>query len=259
MILKVTKVILSSLTVAALLLTPVLDANAKKGPKGPKGPMLEFDQYVTPNLDGELLFGDGNLNGFFTTGRKNGVEVGLRAKIRFPAPADPDSFISNGDGTYNLPAGAKSLAFGDRVTSLWSFDWSVNTDYLGTTTKKLSDFVYELGMDSDPSSKTDYTVFDNISPIYPFVPFWDHAMGDNSTTNATRIIDVTLGYGPLSLTTLNIAQNSWRYNFFTAIGTSLETFDPTVPGEYTIYLKVKDPGKGKTVAESRIIVLVSAP
>jgi hypothetical protein len=248
------------IAITALLLTPTFDVNAKK-PKKPKGAQLEFDQDVTPTVGGTVIFGNGNSNGFFTTGRKRGVEVGLRAKIRFPASANPDGTISNGDGTYNLPAGARSGSFAHRLTALWSFDWTVNTDYLSSSGMKLSDFVYELGMDSDPSSKTSYTSFDPISTSL-LVPCWDHAMGDNSTEETLppptgdRNVSPCLSYAS-DLELSNVAQQSWRYDFFVGLGTSLEFFDPSVPGEYTIFLKVKDPVKGKTVAESKILVLVT--
>jgi hypothetical protein len=258
---------LSSILVAALLLTPVLDANAKKkkGPKPEKSLMLEYNQDVTP----EVIFGDGNTQGFFTTGRKNGVEVALRAKIRFPKTS-PTLSVSPGDGTYILPVGhacdiegpgGKSFSWVDwplcLATPKWNYEWSVNTDYDYSTGLKVDAFVYELGLDSDPSSKTKFTVFDNISPSPPVAPAFDHAMGDNGTLNgggdASPVSYLT------NIATKNVAQNSWNYEFFNNLGTSLEHFDPSVPGEYTIYLKVKEPGsKGKTVAESRITVLVTA-
>jgi hypothetical protein len=257
---------LSSILVAALLLTPVLDANAKKkkGPKPEKSLMLEYNQDVTP----EVIFGSGNTQGFFTTGRKNGVEVALRAKIRFPKTS-PTLSVSPGDGTYILPVGhacdiegpgGKSFSWVDwplcLATPKWNYEWSVNTDYDYSTGLKVDAFVYELGLDSDPSSKTSYTVFDNITPSL-VAPAYDHAMGDNGTLNgggdASPVSYLT------NIATKNVAQNSWNYEFFNNLGTSLEHFDPSVPGEYTIYLKVKEPGsKGKTVAESRITVLVTA-
>ena len=97
-------------------------------------------------------------------------------------------------------------------------------------------------------------MFDNISPSL-VAPAWDHSLGDNFTTDATDVTDVSLTY-ETTLGAWNVAQNSWNYEFFNNLGTSLEHFDPTVPGEYTIYLKVKNPADGKVVAESSILVLV---
>jgi hypothetical protein len=250
---------LSSILVAALLLTPVLDANAKKkkGPKPEKSLMLEYNQDVTP----DVIFGSGNANGWFTTGRKNGVEVALRAKIRFPKTS-PTLTVSPGDGTYNLPTGDACPGYGFApaplclATPKWNYEWSVNTDYCCSTGLKVDAFVYELGLDSDPSSKTSFTVFDPISPTL-ITPAYDHAMGDNTTGNGGGDDNIFNYLGNISI--LNVAQNSWNYEYDNNHGTSLEHFDPSVPGEYTIYLKVKEPGdKGKTVAESRITVLVVA-
>ena len=54
--------------------------------------LVEYDQNVTNNT----IFGSGNANGSFTTDRRNGIEVGLRAKI-----PDSGTIYSNGDGTYS--------------------------------------------------------------------------------------------------------------------------------------------------------------
>ena len=54
---------------------------------------VEFDQNITP----DVIFGSGNANGFFTTDRRNGIEIGIRAKIPFVGLIN-----SHGDGTYSL-------------------------------------------------------------------------------------------------------------------------------------------------------------
>ena len=62
---------------------------------------IEFDQDVTP----DVIFGSGNLNGAFTTDRNDGVEIGLRGKLRFDGAGQPQNiFNSNGDGTYTFQA-----------------------------------------------------------------------------------------------------------------------------------------------------------
>ncbi len=223
---------------------------------------LEFDQNATPNLDGKMLFGSGNLNGGFTTHQRKGVEVALRTKQRFPSP--DNMFFSNGDGTYSVPKGFACPGFGFApnclATPFWSFEWSVNVDHNDTTDNHLSDYTYELGMDADPSRKTNFTKFDLVTPLLPTIPLFDHAMGDNLTTNATRM---TAGIDPALYQTLldtkNVAQNSWNYEFFNNLGTSLAAFDPDVDGNYIIYLRViknKGHGKHKIVAETFIQVLV---
>ena len=64
------------------------------------------------------------------------------------------------------------------------------------------------------------------------------------------------------LSTKNVAGNSWHYEFFNNLGTSLEHFNPALDGKYKIYLEVIDPTKGKkgkTVAMVEIEVIVGNP
>ena len=216
---------------------------------------IEYDQDVTP----DVIFGSGNSNGFFTTDRRNGIELGLRAKVRFPTPEEPNSInmISGGDGTYRLPVGDACPGFGFSPTCLstplWSFDWSVNSDYdTGNSTgKTVGDFTYELKLDADPGKKKKDTKFDPITPNL-VAPAFDHAMGDNGGfLDGNPVNYVT------NLTSMNVAQNSWNYEFFNDIGTSLgQLFNPAVDGNYVISLKAKDKVTGETVAETKIQVLV---
>ena len=138
---------------------------------------IEFDQFVTP----DVIFGSGNLNGAFTTDRQNGIEIGLRGKLRHDATGQPQNiFNSNGDGTYsfnNIVAPTQASP-----TAEWSFEWSVNTDQLGTTGLFLDHFTYELGVDTDAGPGTSFITFDNISPN-PGPVEWDHAIGTNNTGN----------------------------------------------------------------------------
>ena len=98
-------------------------------------------------------FGDGNDNGAFTIGTGTyekvttddlgniisttdiGVEIGLRAKLRFDENNQPQN-IFNYDGvdTYTFEARAPLNGFNDAPnpadpgTAIWNFEWSVNTD-----------------------------------------------------------------------------------------------------------------------------------
>lgn len=76
---------------------------------------LLYDQNVTPTV----IFGSGNLNGSFTRDRRNGVELGLRAKLRHNAAGRPENtFNSNGDGTYSFAAGVAPTK--TSPTAVWS-------------------------------------------------------------------------------------------------------------------------------------------
>jgi len=215
---------------------------------------LEFDQLITP----EAIFGSGNINGSYTVHRNDGVEVGLRVKQRFPAAA---LFNSNGDGTYSFSAGSACPGFGFApfplclATPVWNFEWSVNTDYDGSSGLKLNDLRYELGMDADPRRGTAFTVFNPIAPSL-VAPAWDHSLGTNATANGAGLEFPNPATYPGALAANNVAQNSWNYEFYNNPGTSLASFDPSVPGNYAIFLRAIDPARNRVVAQTVIQVLV---
>ncbi len=133
---------------------------------------LSFDQDVTP----DVIMGSGIDNGSWTVDQSNGIEVGLRGKLRHNASGAPENtFNSNGDGTYSFVAGQ---AFGQSSsTAVWSFEWSINSD-LSSSGRNLDDLTYVLGIDSDASLATNFSTFDPIN-----MAFADHAIGDNTTGN----------------------------------------------------------------------------
>jgi len=189
------------------------------------------DGFVTP----AIMFGAGNANGGFTLDRANGVEVGLRAKVRFPVPMDV--FNSNFDGTYTFLAGI----FNGVDNPQWNFEWAVNTDYTGLTGKKVADYTYLLEMDFDPGAGTNFLAWDHVSsptaPIPYAVPinpgFYDHSMGNNATANGAGVEAANpVAYAGLVLAN-NVVQNSWRYTFYDG---SPYLFDATKIGRYDIRL-----------------------
>jgi len=202
---------------------------------------IEFDQDVRP----DVIFGSGNANGGFTTDRRNNVELGLRAKVRFPTPAN--TFNSNSDGTYN------HLAGNDSGRPLWSFEWTVNVDYDGLTSRDLDDLTYLLSIDTDPSSATSFTTFDPINQ-----PYADHAIGTNATLNGGGTVAAfgdTVGYAAL-LAGNNVAQNSWRMDFFfPALGPS---FDPNAIGTYDFLFQAFD-GSTELASTSMQVNVIPEP
>ncbi len=206
---------------------------------------LEFDQNVTNNV----IFGSGNANGSFTTDRNNGVEVGLRAKVRFSIPGDvpQNVFNSNGDGTYNQAAGAPAAS---PTRARWNFEWSINTDFDGTGGgRKLDDLTYILGMDFDPTLGTDFATFDPIN-----FPFADHSIGDNSTAQGAGVEATTTAEYATLIANNSLAQNSWQLNFFNVpFGKS---FDPNLDATYDFYLAAFD--GAVQIARTDISVIVGA-
>lgn len=206
-----------------------------------------YDQNVTPGI----LFGSGNANGSFTIDQANGIELGLRGKLRHDATGQPQNiFNSNGDGSYTFKSGVAPTQ--SSPTGVWSIEWSINTDYLGTSGLALNDLRYELSLDTDPSSGVSFSTFDPINGTNPNTStvYWDHAIGDNGDTAATNFnASDEVDYASL-IDTYNVAQNSWKAHWI------IPGFDPTVNGEYTVSLTAFD---GMTALASSSIVINAVP
>ena len=179
--------------------------------------LADFDQDVTP----DAIFGSGNANGGSTTDRNKGVEIGLRGKLRFNAACAPENtFNSNGDGTYSFDAVDRtSCQTSPFPTGEWGFEWAVNTDFEDTSGKTLDGFRYVLKLDGDPSLKTNYVKWDpiNLGPN----GCADHSIGTNLTGNgggAEASCPADAVAYAASLAANNVAQQSWRYNFFPFLG-----------------------------------------
>lgn len=153
----------------------------------------------TPDTDltHGVIFGSGNSNGDFAVGLDNSgdFEVGIRAKI----PYTGTPLINAGTNTYSVATGV-----------VWNFDWGVNTSVLGGG-DVLADYTYEFVIDH-------YTVADG-RQTFRFDPiigtYFDHALGDNSTTQGPGNPNVAanaVDYASALLSD-NVAQNSWRLNW----------------------------------------------
>jgi hypothetical protein len=179
------------------------------------------------DVTNEVIFGSGNANGSFTVVQDNGIELGLRGKLRHNAAGAPENtFNSNGDGTYSFNAGVAPTQA--TPTAVWSFEWSINSDYLGISGFKLADYLFEIRIDSDPTAGVDFvTTFDLFSTALG-TP--DHAIGDNTTLNGAGVS--ALDNADFSTLTAgnNLAQNSWKPHWFIGgLG-----FDPTLDATYDI-------------------------
>jgi len=199
-----------------------------------------FNQDITP----DIIFGSGNTNGHFTVDRQNGVELGLRAKIPFVGTLN-----SNGDGTYSYSFAEQNTAPGGPA---WNFEWTVNTNFDGSSSfATLDKLTYELGLDFDPSTATNFLALDPIN-----VANADHGIGTNGTANGAGDDDLPrtdAQYADL-IAQNNVAQNSWRYAFFVAAPPPL-VYDPNVAGTYDVYLKAFN---GSTqVASTSIQVIIA--
>lgn len=221
------------------------------------------DENVTSNV----IFGSGNANGGFTVSRSNGVEIGLRGKLRFDnTNSAQNTFNSNGDGTYTFQAGNPPTGFGfdpnNPTTPIWNFEWSVNTDYDGSSGKNLNDFNYYMSLDVDPGPGTTIqgSSFDPIN-----LAVADHAIGTNATGSGAGQStidgigsDDAAEYSNL-IANNNVAQNSWSYEFFNSnTGDPTYGFDPTVVGNYLISLVAVDKNDPNVNAFTSIEIKVAS-
>ena len=218
---------------------------------------LMFDENVTNNV----IFGAPNANGAFTVDRNDGIELGLRGKLRFDATGLPQNiFNSNGDGTYSFDAGAASGAglppWATTTTPIWNFEWSINSDFEDSTGFVLGDFTYELKIDFDPGPGQNFLTIDPIlDPIFAAAPVPDHAFGDNATGPGGGIMaGGSLPFYTALVDGTNLAQNSQNMEDFN--DPPFDIFDPTVDGEYDFVLSALA-DDDSTIAETEITILVS--
>ncbi len=187
---------------------------------------------VTP----DMIFGSGNQNGSFAGTASNGVELGLRGKLRYDANGRPQSVYNyDGDRTYSF---APALGNAPANRSVFNWDWSINVSGAEAV---LSDFTYRMDIDFDPGAGTDFHSFDPITLAYA-----DHGIGDVATGNGDGAVasDQT-DYAQL-ISDFPLAQNSWNLGFFEPEG-----FDPQTQGLYTIGLSAFG-GQGERLASTSI-------
>lgn len=187
-----------------------------------------------------VIYGSGNANGGFTVDRANNVELGLRAKVRYPAPAN--TFNSNGDGSYSMAVGGYGPS-GTRAS--WNFDFSINSDLSGTAGRQLDALTYVLGMDFDPSQAASFSTLDPAA-----LP--DNSFGDNSTAEGAGVEPGGADTTASLMARFNLMQNSENLDFFNEAFS--KAFDPTADGTYSFYLAAFD-GQ-RQVARTDISVIV---
>lgn len=197
---------------------------------------LFYDADVTP----DVINGSGIANGGFTIDRSNGVELGLRGKLRFNENNAPENtYNSNGDGTYTFDAGLPPTGFSwapnSPSTARWSFDWSINSDYEGQSSRNLIDLTYIMTIDFDPAAVNSSTLQLQFDPIN--VTQADHAIGDNTTGNGGGVTATSESNYTALITNNNVAQNSWNMEFFDS---ATYPFDGRAPGIYDISLEAFD-------------------
>ena len=203
---------------------------------------VTYNANVTP----DVIFGSGNANGSYTVDQANGIELGLRGKLRYNAAGLPENtFNSNGDGTYSFAAGVAPTKASP--VAVWSFEWSINSDWNSTdgTGGVLNAYTYLLEIDSDPSLGTAFSGFDPIN-----LAFADHSIGTNLTLNGGGIEAADAAAYAALISSNNVAQNSWQTQWF------VPSFDPTVDGTYDFKLSAYSPNGGPAIASTNMQIIV---
>ncbi|WP_076418238.1 hypothetical protein [Colwellia sp. UCD-KL20] len=193
---------------------------------------------ITPNV----IFGTGgNANGSFTGETNNNIEVGLRAKQRYPAA---NIFNYNAIDTYTFDSTV--LTTNPSTRSVFNFEWSINVNQDNSTSFKLSDFSYLFSFDTDASAGVSYTEIDPFSTI----GWFDHSLGDNSTISNAGIESTNNADLTANMSLYSVAQQSANLGF----GFSN---DPDLPGSYNFKMAVLDLQTQEILSSAEIVVLVT--
>lgn len=194
----------------------------------------------TGNITPDVIFGSGNANGSWSGENINGIEVGLRGKLRYNSVGNPENtFNYDGDKTYTFDP---SLSVAPLNRSVFNFEFAVNVDASGSTGFFLDDFTYLFEFDIDPTTGTNFVSFDIIALLI------DNSLGTNTTANGAGVED-TVNYASL-LGSNNVAQNSQNRGFGFTGG-----LDPQLNGMFTYNLSVLD-SDGNALASSSIDIIV---
>ena len=195
---------------------------------------------VTPTI----IYGSGNANGNFSIDQNAGVELGLRAKIPYTGLS-----LHDGNGVFSFNS-AEILASGvDR----WNFDFTVNSDFDGTSGFNLDDLTYLLAVDFDPTTGTSFTSFDPISQSTGFFAKADHAIGNNSTANGGGATTIWGSTYRNRLASNNVLQQSWALGMSAVGGPA--GYDVYAPGTYDINFSAFY--QGNEIAATSIQVVIN--
>lgn len=189
---------------------------------------------ITPGI----IWGEGNTNQGFTVETFADVELGLRAKLRYPTPSDQlgTGIVQDADGNYIFDTTGKAVP-SDR--SIFNFDWSINTKG-----DALDLFTFVLGVDYDPTFGVDLFEYDPVSVAYlGDSDSWINTDGGKSPIPQT-VVDTTT-----DLSLFSVAQNSVNMGFLPGA--------PLGAGAYQISLSAFD-RNGDSLGATTINVIVDS-
>lgn len=202
-------------------------------------------------LTPDIIWGDGNTNRGFTVVSDGTLELGLRAKLRYPSPNDAlgVGIVQDGSGAYVFSSGGEPSG-----SSIFNFDWGINTNVDGNGADiSSSGYYFVIGVDTDP------TVANNFAIAYdPFgVDGSGYYVGDNNTANGLKKFsngdflfpgNETDTFGD-NLGNSNVAQNSVQPQWVGGV---------TGSGQFTFTLSAFDENTEELVSSVSIDVIVDA-
>jgi len=184
------------------------------------------------NATNAVIYGSGNANGDWTLDRSNGIELGLRAKLRYAGNIDPGN-----DSTYNAPTGLTGTA------AKWNFDFSINSNFDGSTGLNVGELSYTLFLDTDASQGVNFISYN------PVTGHLDNSFGTNATAKSQGVETKDSGVFATYLSDFNLVQNSQNLSW-AGIG-----FDPFINGTYEFVLDAYDVS-GSVLASTFMTVVV---
>jgi hypothetical protein len=192
---------------------------------------------TTGNVTPGVIFGSGNANGSFTGATTGGVELALRAKLRYNLSGQAENtFNYDGIDTYTFLS-TNSNAPANR--SIFNFEWSIHT--LGA----LSGLTYLLTIDTDPTVLSNNAIAYN--PLAGPAYLGTNASGPGSAPEV---------FGPsANLANFTVAQQSWNMGFVTTPNFAFNA--PLTSGKFTFTLSAFN---GQMMVNSTSMnVIVNAP
>lgn len=173
------------------------------------------------------IFGSGNPDTGWVSDTQNGVQVAVRAKNRTDG-----STPNNGAGVYSFATGTAPAS----TRARWNWEFSANSDVLGTSGDSLLDYTWLLSVDTDPSAAASFTTFN------PFAFYLDNELGNNSTANGAGVID------PFNLGLYNVGQNSQNITF------APWSLDPNANATYDFVFAAYDGTRQIASTEMQVVV-----
>lgn len=174
-------------------------------------------------LTSDVIFGSGNADGSFTGVTEGSLELALRAKQRYPSPANV--FNYDGNNTYTFANNGNAAN-----RSVFNVEWSINTDINetgGNPAVSVGDYSYTLEYDLDPTMGTLFSSRDAIKS--------DNARGFNGTANGGG--GTLFWENPAVWNDYNVSQNSQNMGFSSTFG---DVTDPDAEGHFTFRLSAFD-------------------